>query len=863
MLGFRHWFRRSLTNQVMVYGLTSILLFSLLVGAGSFWIVYQLLQQQLAFKQHTNLQQISSEFEHLLTEANSSLEQLAINSLLANALVDSVGRETYLRPFFLEQRLAKQSNADLRLVDFRGQTLLSSNNAIIPLSDESSFVSHALTENVPVASINSDHRLLIIYPIIFPVTGTTEGALVYRIHLKNWVQELAQRTNILFKLDCHTDCPINSKPLPERHLISLHAIPSLPVLFDHLSFRITVMQLRSQAMAPLYNMIKWYLVVASLLLIFAVWLAQRIAFRVTAGLLTLAEQANNITKADDLNDPIKIGQTEDEVGQLALALDLLLERLRRFYQDQENIISERTSAMVRAEANALDSSNYARRLIEASLDPLVTINVQGKITDVNQATECVTGISRDQLIGTDFSGYFTEPQNAQQGYQQVFSLGKVTDYPLTIRHSSGKQTEVLYNASVYYNDNGEVAGIFAAARDITKQKQAEAELIQAKVLAESANKLKSEFIANMSHEIRTPMNAIIGLSQLALNKALSADIRDYLEKINSSANGLLNILNDILDFSKLEVGRVNIEHSPFDLDELLRTLDDLLANSAAEKHLKFEVIADPNVPRQLIGDSFRLRQILINLLGNAIKFTEQGSVCLHVSALHREPTQIRLLFKVTDTGIGISDPDRTKLFKPFSQVDSSITRRFGGTGLGLVISHNLLQLMDSQFLVDSIPGQGSCFSFELLLDIAASSIQEPPNAFPTINKASKPLANTRILIAEDNLINQQVVREFLLLSGSSVQVANNGSKVMAMLQQESFDAVLMDVHMPIMDGFEATRQIRRHNQFANLPVIALTAGVTQEEQDLCIQSGMNDFVAKPINPQQLISTLKRWLRISL
>jgi PAS domain S-box-containing protein len=840
----------------MVYALFSILIFSLLIGGGSFWVVYRLFQQQVQMQLRSDLQRVSQEVEHLLADATITLQQLSANSLLSNGLVDSIGRETYLKPFFLEQRLAKQPHTDLLLVDFQGRVLFSSSAATSHITFDSSLIVRALTESISLAAISEDNILVIVYPIIFPVTGTTEGALVYRVQLTPLVQDIDKRFNVLFTLNCQ-DCQISNEQINDQRLIKQDAILALPSPLDRLAFKITVAQMKSQMLAPLYEMIQWYIGFAMVLLLAATWLARRIASQVTFGLFSLVKDANAIMHADDLVDHLMMIQSDDEIGQLALALNHLIKRLRQFYMELEDKVTDRTTALIQAEAIARQSSNYARSLIEASLDPLVTISSQGKITDVNQATERVTGLFREQLIGTDFSDYFTDSDKASRGYQQAFSIGKITDFPLTIRHVSGQFTSVIFNASVYYNDNGEVQGILAAARDVSRQNQIENELVQAKILAESANKVKSEFLANMSHEIRTPMNAIIGLSHLVLNKKVSPEIRDYLEKIYSSSNSLLSILNDILDFSKLEAGRLNIDCSSFELDEMLDNIYNLFADRATEKCLDFRMDVAPDVPRNLIGDALRLQQILINLLGNAIKFTEHGKVMLKITVQQLNSLQAQLLFCVTDTGIGMTEHDREKLFQPFNQVDGSITRRFGGTGLGLAISHNLLQLMGSEFSVVSVPGKGTSFSFELVLGVCqrASAI-----SIPTSEDVGELLTGTRILVAEDNLVNQQVVKEFLNLSGVIVEIANNGKEALALLENGVFDAVLMDVHMPILDGFEATKLIRNQARFAALPVIALTAGVTKEERDRCMASGMNYFIAKPINPETLISTLLQCIK---
>ncbi len=362
------------------------------------------------------------------------------------------------------------------------------------------------------------------------------------------------------------------------------------------------------------------------------------------------------------------------------------------------------------------------------------------------------------------------------------------------------------------------------------------------------------------------MNAIIGLSQLALNKNFSPEALDYLDKINRASTSLLVILNDILDLSRLEVGRIIIENKHFHLDGLLDTLHSLFDAAAKEKGLAFTIVLAADVPLGLIGDAHRLQQVLINLLGNAIKFTAHGSVTLTVTLQQLDQSQVRLLFAVADTGIGLSSQDQEKLFKPFSQVDDSITRRFGGSGLGLAISYNLLQLMGSRFTLDSTPGLGSCFGFELVM--AVLPLTRPyklesstGKLASTLSDFSQLLTGSRILVVEDNHFNQQVVSEFLGLSDISVEIANNGQEALTMLlEQGEFDAVLMDMHMPVMDGFEATRQIRNQPRFATLPVLALSAGVTQEEREECLASGINDFISKPINPIKLLSTLAQWLK---
>jgi len=896
-------------------------------------------------------------------------------------------------------------------------------------------------------------------------------------------------------------------------------------------------------------------------------------------------------------------------------------------------------------------SQYARSLIEASLDPLVTISAEGKITDVNEATVQVTGMSREELIGTDFSDYFTEPEKAREGYQQVFAKGFVTDYPLTIRHRDGKLVEVLYNASVYKDLAGKVRGVFAAARDVTEskrimhefietknfldnilqssikysiigkdlkhsivswnegakrnygylaeeilgknsnilhtpedigsgaveklmatayekgiaegdferirkdgsrfmanvvvtrrndasgnpigyllmssdiseRKQADAErnrllkiiedasdyigvsdmqghllyhniaarrmlglpddadlsgmeikdmhpewaarlvmeegintllkqnywrsetallhrdgheipvsqilrlhrdasgnpqfistimrdiseskraeeaLQQAKKAAEALAQSKSEFLANMSHEIRTPMNAIIGLSELALGLELPPKLRDYCTKIHTSSKALLSILNDILDYSKVEADQLELDSIEFSLEEVLENVANLFIVRAEEKGLELLFQIGRDVPPTLIGDPLRLGQVMINLVGNAVKFTEKGEIHIRIEQIAASPGQATLRFTVRDSGIGMMREQLARLFQAFTQADGSITRKYGGTGLGLTISKSLVEKMGGNIDVSSEFGEGSTFTFTLnfpvplhakitraptdlrgmhvlvvddldtsrniltelltqwgfrvseaangqealallekgetepvelvLLDwkmpeldgvevarrvhrlanthniphlpviimvtayskdellkqacdvqidavltkpVTASGLfdtiirfqggqvlEKAEDIQPDLRERLSAIQGAYILLVEDNEINQQVEREFLERSGMNVTVAENGEEALRLLENQLFDAVLMDLQMPVMDGLEATRRIRRDERFRDLPVIAMTAAVMAQDREACLAAGMNGHIAKPILPNELREMLLKHIK---
>ena len=358
-----------------------------------------------------------------------------------------------------------------------------------------------------------------------------------------------------------------------------------------------------------------------------------------------------------------------------------------------------------------ESSQYARSLIEASLDPLVTISAQGKITDVNEASTKITGISRDDLNGTDFFSYFTETDQAREIYKEVFKKGFIIDSPLTIRHVNGTLTDVLLNGSVYTDSKGKVTGVVVVARDITEQKKIKNELIRAKGIAELAtqkaeesNKLKESFLANMSHEIRTPMNAIIGFSDILSKRLMGDEEKDYVLTIKTAGENLLTIINDILDISKIEAGMMTFEDHTFSVKEIFASLNVMLTQKANEKGLELIFTCDDDVPDILIGDNTRLTQIIINLVGNAIKFTQKGKVEVTAKAVkigsNNEKNTI-VEFSIKDTGIGISHDKLGHIFERFIQAESHTTRKYGGTGLGLSIAKQLTELLGGTLSVKS------------------------------------------------------------------------------------------------------------------------------------------------------------------
>jgi PAS domain S-box-containing protein len=506
-----------------------------------------------------------------------------------------------------------------------------------------------------------------------------------------------------------------------------------------------------------------------------------------------------------------------------------------------------------------DQQFYTRSLIESNIDALMTTDPSGIITDVNKQMEALTGCSRDELIGARFKDYFTDPERAEAAIKLVLSVKKVTDYELTARARDGKETVVSYNATTFYDRSRALQGVFAAARDVTERKKVEAELQQAKAAAEGASQAKSEFLANMSHEIRTPLNAIMGVADLLAKTNLSAEQDKYVRIFRRAGDNLLDLINDILDLSKVEAAQLEIERTGFSLKDKLEKVIEMVAARAHEKGLALVSQIAPNMPNNVVGDPTRLRQVLLNLLGNAIKFTQSGEVSLRVAPCPESSSTsgMRFTFTVAHTGIGIPDEKLDHVFERFAQADSSTTRRFGGSGLGLAISKRLVELMGGRIWVESEVGHGSVFAFTVPLEIWDANNR--PEAVSSGTAPRLPLPSLKILLADDSPDTCTIMMAYLEHTPYRVEIAVNGAIACEKFTKGNYNLVLMDWQMPVMDGLTATGVIRAWEQANDrppIPIIALTASALEGDKEKCLAAGCTGFLTKPIKQEVLLGSIR-------
>jgi PAS domain S-box-containing protein len=542
-------------------------------------------------------------------------------------------------------------------------------------------------------------------------------------------------------------------------------------------------------------------------------------------------------------------RTGDELEHLGLSFNSMTEALQK---SQRDIVSSR---------------EYTENIIGSMNDALIVMTPEGIIEQVNRATLALLGYEEKELLGAPICQVLAcdsgpEDEGKSPGnIARIISQGFVSNMETTYRARNGELIPVIFSASVMYGTRSTVQGIVCVALDITERKCAEEALRLAKDAAETANHAKSQFLANMSHEIRTPMNGVLGMLDLLLDSKMAESQLRLARMAHGSAEKLLEVINDILDFSKIEAGRLKLLPADFNVRELVNDVREIFLVKAQKKGILLSTAIDGNVPDTLHGDTLRLRQVLVNLLGNALKFTDAGEVFLHVSLVEDSGSNLTIRFNVRDTGQGIDATTLPHIFEAFSQADASMARRHEGTGLGLAISKQLVEMLGGSIGVETALGKGSLFWFTVQLSRSISPLEQKDfvrvrKNLPEIEPVTRQL---RILLAEDNPVNQEVGKLVLECLNCLVDVVDDGAIAVESVFRNSYDLVFMDCQMPEVDGYEAAKTIRQREEAGHhIPIVALTAHALEGDRELCLAAGMDDYLSKPFNSEQIAAILRKW-----
>ena len=871
---------RKLKNKIIYFFLGSVVGMMLIVLATvSIVLIFELRSEQMKTLSNKTYH-VTKRMEMRLEYFQENIEYFSQSHFIINGIIHPKNRDVYIDKM-VSYFSNLQSINGITLLDYAG-TPIYSNLSTTKDYNRIYYLRPVLELGEQLILLSRDNKhILIVAPVKHYETPI--GGVVVEINLNDMVSRILPTDESEFYRLYSKDNLILTHNFQEQasYIYTYDSFEKnqLPIL-NKLDIRLEMGKLQSVHLKPVYTLVKQLILIAIIFLILAIYISTQFGNKISKPILTMVAKAEQPDSVDNtFFSPLGTG---DELEVLAQALDKRDLQLREIQKNLEKQVEDRTHKLfelnIQLKTEIQERKQAGKRLessemrlhtiLENVLDGIITINEQGIVNTFNPSAERIFGYDKTEIIGQNIKLLMPHPYNIEHdtylnNYLQtrkpkIIGIG----WEVTGKHKDGRIFPIdLSVSTALFEDNRIFVGII---RDITDRKQAEAALKQAKDEAELANQAKSLFLANMSHEIRTPMNAIIGFSDLLSTMITEKKQRGYLESIKFAGKTLLGLINDILDLSKIEAGKLQIQSEIVNPHAIFKEMQQIFQLKVADKELNLIMTIDQNIPKRIMLDEIRFRQVLFNLIGNAVKFTEKGFIKITAQKISNDddPQRIDLNVAIQDTGIGIDPKQISSIFESFTQQDGQSNRKFGGTGLGLAIAKNLIHLMNGQIHVTSKVGEGSIFNVVFKnIEVMAGSDDEL-DSISDFDMTTIQFEPAKVLVVDDIESNRTLIRETLILAGLDIFEAENGQQAVLFSEKLLPDLILMDIRMPVMDGYEATEIIKSIPKTKNIPIIALTANTNFEKHGTHEQSKMDAFLSKPVNMKELFHILFGYLKYS-
>jgi len=871
---------QKLKNKIIYFFLGSVIGMMLIVLATvSIVLIIELRSEQkktLANKTY----QVTKRMELRLGYFQENIKYFSQSHFIINGIIHPKNRDEYIDKM-VKYFSKLQSINGMTLLDYAGDSIYS-NLSSPPDYNRIYYLRPVLEMGEELILLSRDNtHILFIAPVKH--YDTPIGAVVVEVNLKDMVSRiLPSDDSEFYRLYSKNNLILTHNFQDQASYIltydSLHK-NQLPVL-DKLNIHLEMGKLQSIHLKPVYTLVKQLIIIGCLFLVLAIYISTKFGNRISEPILRMVAKAEQAEGEDNTCfSPVGTG---DELEVLAEALDKRDLQLREYQENLEKQVKDRTHRLselnIQLETEIQERNEAGKRLeisetrlrsiLENVLDGIITINEQGVVNTFNPSAERIFGYDKTEIIGKNIKILIPEPYCSKHDtYINTYLRTKIPKIIAIGREGTGKHKDGstfpmdLSVSTAFVQDNRIFIGVI---RDITERKKSEAALKQARDEAEKANQAKSLFLANMSHEIRTPMNAVIGFSDLLSTMITDKKQKGYLESIRIAGKTLLGLINDILDLSKIEAGKLELQPESVNPYVIFKEINQLFQLKVAEKELRLVMNIDQNLPKHIMIDETRFRQILFNLIGNAIKFTEKGFVKISVRKidLPDDPEKIDLHIAIQDTGIGIDHNQISQIFESFTQQDGQSNRKYGGTGLGLAITKNLIRLMNGQIHVTSQLGEGSIFDIQFQKIEVSKENDDDLNRPFSFDMKQIMFEPAKVLVVDDVESNRILIRETLVLAGLDIIEAENGKQAVFFSKEYLPALILMDIRMPVMDGYEATEIIKSTPITKDIPIIALTASINFQNPGTIEQSKMDAYFPKPVNMKELFQILFNYLKYS-